>query len=134
MKSTKAVVFILIFINLLTIACSMEEEKLLGEWQSSTPTSVHLSITKGTIANDDFHEGFTWTWSGGTYTQYWRSKNGVLYLSSGGFDSCCESSMMFNSARKHKVIELTSDKLVLEGWTPDKANTPYGIYEFHRVK
>jgi hypothetical protein len=140
MKATKTAFLILTLLSMVTTACSSLESKLVGEWQSNTQESVRLTITQGASANDGYHAGFSWTWNGDNHTQYWLIRNEdrgtILYLSSGGPGGVANwgiaEGIMQSTGRPHKVIELTSDKLVLE-WNPD-VNGRSETYEFHRAK
>jgi hypothetical protein len=123
----------------LCLAGCSTDDRLVGEWQSSIPQSVHLKISKGPTSNDGFRAGFSHTLQGQqTYNRLWLIRNestgDILCLSAGaGAGSWLQSSpgMALASAARYKIIGLTSDKLMLE-WD-NAGKTPRETYEFHRV-
>lgn len=129
----------ILFLVALT-SCSPSPGSLVGEWQSSKPESVNLKITQGaSYGSDGFHAGFSFTRDGRTQNHLWLIKNEtsgtILYLAAGaGAGGWLQSGrgLMLMNAVPYKVIELTSDRLVVE-WD-NARTTPRGTYEFHRVK
>jgi hypothetical protein len=103
--------------------------KLVGEWQSSAPESVHLKFTQdGTL--EGYYKSLSYASAGTDHQAYWAiSANGTeLYLSTG---SGYGPGMVGLNARPHKIIELTSDKFVVE-WGSEEFRSR--TVEFHRVK
>lgn len=141
MKSNRFTCFALILSCILMFACS-SEGKLVGEWQSTTPESgVHLTIALKGTDDAGFHGGFTQTRDGQQYSeQYWSISEGdrgtILWLSQGmaataGSQGRPGSEIISGSAIRHKVTELSSNRLVLN-WDHQGGNT--GVYEFKRVR
>jgi len=138
MKSPHNVIlsFLICILSLVALtSCSPSASSLVGEWQSSKPESVHLSIKLGASANDGFHDGFSFAQAGRTYTMFWRIRNEsgrtILDLSPGGGLSNLPNIMVAQSVQR-KIIELTSEKLVVEWGSFTGGNL--AVYEFRRVK
>lgn len=113
------------------------EDKLVGEWQSSKPESIHFKIEKKGNYASDFHNGFSFSVNDGTtYTQYWCIGNSelgtMLYRSSGGPGGMGlnDPHLMNTFSSANKIIDLTSDRLVLEWFV----NNEKRVVEFKRVK
>lgn len=134
MRSTKAATGATALLLILTAwACSVEG-RLVGRWQSTKPnSSVGLAIAPSGSTQGGFQDGLSVTFNGTTYApQYWRLRqvgqdtfldisNGAVFgpaLAMGAVDSI-----------PHKVIELTSDRLVL-AWEGHGGNS--GVFEFQR--
>lgn len=138
MRPKKAAILTMTVLSLTTAGCS-KESRLVGEWQSNTPKSVHLVVEKKGASNDGFYDGFVYTQDGRTYSAYWRIKDGtrgpVLYLSSGGFAAGSISGFMQMNARPHAIRELTSEKFVVV-WDTRRTAIENGtsVYEFQRVR
>ncbi len=114
-------------------ACGVEN-KILGKWQSTTPdSSVLLSISAGE-KRGPFWNGFSVTYQGKEYApQYWRIRSG----SDGTFldvvnGAAFGPALDFGGVNfiDHKVIDLTSDRLVL---TWDGRGGKSGTTEFKRI-
>lgn len=126
-------------------SCGPSASSLVGEWQSSKPESVHLTITKGASYNSKFagdggsgnpyRRGFSFMRDGSTQNYLWLIKNGnsgtILYIA-GANEWAQSTDSAPLSGVPYKVVELTSDKLVLQ-WD-NVRQTALGTYEFHRVK
>jgi hypothetical protein len=119
-------------------ACAGVEGRLTGRWQSTKPdSSVALTIAPSGTTHGElrFRDGLSVTFNGTTYAaQYWRvrhvGQNTFLDISNGVVTGA-ELSGGAVATIPHKVIELTSDKLVL-AWDGHGGNS--GIYEFRRVQ
>ncbi len=162
--AARTTVLALVCLCLVTTACLVEskEDKLVGEWQCDKPRFVHLKIEKGATFNDDFdlhanerpwyvvhldsgthfHEGFSYTDNGGpTQTRYWRvwrdERSGdfdlLLSAPTKPLGGILEDTMM-TYARHHRIIDLTSEKLVIYWDSNVFDERSGGVYEFHRIR
>lgn len=135
MKANKTAILILTLLSMVSISCSSKEDKLVGEWQSNKPESIHLSLAQGERSVDGFYHGLTYTENGQTYgIGYWKTLelDGSTFLwyawklSPGDG----QASGADHDVERRKIIELTSDKLVIE-WIVDNQKQ---VVEFQRVK
>ena len=140
MRPTITASFALVLLIVVTTACSsprVVEWRIVGEWQSAEPESVHFKIQNIGDYDGGYHAGFVYAQAGTTYAAgYWaiyNHKQGtclhVSYPLGGvtglGGDRLHDQSLCF------KIYELTSDKLVIDwGIYP----SPTKKLEFHRVK
>jgi hypothetical protein len=138
MKANKLTILILTLLSIVTGACtsiSSKENNLVGEWQSTKPESVHLTIAKDPSSpgravqnNDGFYHGFSCTsctQDGGTYNLWWRIRDddrGTI------LDIAFNDNFPNRGYIPHRVIELTSDKFVVEWGDNDHR------LEFQRVR
>lgn len=136
MRSTKAAMSVTVFFLIVTVwACSVEG-KLGGRWQSTKPdSSVGLAIAPSGSTQGGYQDGLSVTFNGTTYApQYWRlrqvGQDTFLDISNGVVTGAALSIGAVDSI-PHKVIELTSDKLVL-AWDGHGGNS--GVFEFQRVR
>jgi hypothetical protein len=123
----------------LLVACS-KEKQILGEWRSTEPMVVTLQVSKSDPVIEGYHYGFSYTSDGGTYSGsgilFWRVGKGrqgtTLYLTPGG--SLLGVRQMAATALPHKILELSSDRLVIE-WDTRRSAQDNGtaIYTFLRV-
>jgi hypothetical protein len=137
MKANKTAMLTLTLLSIVTTACSLEN-KLVGEWQSTKPESaLHLSIAQNGTYNDDFHKGFSYTRDGSTGTAYWRIRDDYrgtfLYLTFGDRNVVPYKGSMTEGVHPHKIIELTSNRFVVES-SKGYGMIVDGVYEFQRVK
>ena len=134
MKANKRTIFIFTLLSMGTIACSSMEDKLVGEWQSNKPDSVHLTIAQDPSSpgrfnqNDDgFYHGFAWTEDGRTDNLWWRIRDGDQGAI---LDIAYNDNWPRRGFIPHKVIELTSDRFVVDLGVNDQKR----VVAFQRVK
>lgn len=115
---------VLLAFSALAAACSgvsSMENKLVGEWQSNGPEAVHLAIAKEGTDEEGYHRGLSYTRGGPTYNAYWAITNdargALLWISSGSMLSNPPAGMRHANAIRHRIVELTSERLVVE-WVP----------------
>ena len=133
-KTLTLVLIVPIVFGIVMTACS-KESQLVGEWQSTTQESIHLSIAKNWESSDGYHYGFSCTERGTTYANgYWKIKDNnegtILRLA---WKARIEGGGPWADqyASQYRVKELTSDKFVVE-W--GLGNEPLRVVEFRRVK
>ena len=128
---------LLILVGIVITGCSsMNESKLLGQWQSKGSKPVQLNITKLGTNDEGFHKSYSSTSNGQTETNSWRIESGntlVLQDESfwGGFVRRAGSER--GSELHYQIIELTSDRLVIQ-FQPVIGQEKGKIQEFSRVK
>jgi hypothetical protein len=134
MKTTTIAMFVLTLLLVMATACSGPSSvanKLVGEWQSTAPESVHLSFMENAAPTGPAGEGSGWrdlsyTEYGKTWSAYWGiNSDSDLLVSSGGIGGNYSL-----NALPRKIITLSSDKLVLE-WG---YGGPVRTIEFNKVK
>ena len=130
---------LLILVGIVITGCSsMNESKLLGQWQSKGPKPVRLNITKVGTKDDGFHQSYSSTSNGQTDTNSWRIESGntlVLQDESfwGDFGRRVGLGRDRGSEFHYQIIELTSDRLVMQ-FQPVIGRDKGEIQEFSRVK
>lgn len=136
MRSSKVTMGVGAFCVILTAWACSGEGRLAGRWQSMKPdSSVRLAIAPSGSTQHGFQDGLSVTVNGTTYAPaYWRlrqvGQDTFLDISNGVVTGAQLQLGIVNFA-SHKVIELTSDKLVL-AWDADRRSS--GVYEFQRVQ
>ena len=120
---------LLTLVGIVITGCSsINESKLVGQWQSKGPKPVRLNITKAGTNDQGFHKSYSSTSNGQTYTNSWQIESGnILALSGGSLDRYMGGSGQGHRFHGHyPIIELTSDRLVIKFHD--------GIQEFERIK
>ena len=120
----------------ITGCSSMYEGRLVGQWQSKGPKQVRLNITKAGTNGDGFHQSYSSTTNGQTYTNSWRIESGnTLVLQDESFwgDFASRTGNDWASKIHYRIIELTSDRLVIQ-FQPVLGNEKGEIQEFQRIR
>jgi hypothetical protein len=146
-RPVRSQLIILVFplLAVLAMSCS-KESQLVGDWQATSPQSLHLKITRSNHIGGGFYDGISVIGEGGqsSYVDspryFWRlvSLSDGISLQAYYWDPRPVVMMGIELGRKtlppveemtvqwtpHKITELTSDKLVM--------NWNNATYEFYR--
>lgn len=118
MKILRAGVFT--FVSLfMTAACSMDDSnKLVGTWQSNDPRLSSMRFSKdATYSPYKYYQSCWFTINGTTYTGFWCIRNDGTsdkFLWLGNPPPVGPPELIQMSASRFKIIELTSDKFVVQ--------------------
>ena len=114
---------LLILVGIVITGCSsIDEKKLLGQWQSKGPKAVRLDITRDGTDDEGLNKSYasrSESYIGGieqTYINSWQIESGnILALSGGSLDRYMGGSGQGHRFHGHyPIIELTSDRLVTQ--------------------
>lgn len=138
MRGPKSAAVILTLLGMMTAACSSLDSKLVGEWQSTGPESVQLTFTQDRTDNEGFHSVASFTHGGQSSSWYWATSNDsqgtILWISPGSILSSPAKGMGHLNALRHKIVELSSNKLVID-WVRfgSGAWRMEGVVTFHKT-